>query len=389
MLHWFKKICIKDYESTDNPKVRLRYGVTAGVFGLLSNVALFIAKIAIGIFSGSITVIADAINNLSDAGSSIITLFGFKLSSKPADKEHPFGHARYEYISGILIAIIVLSIGLLLGKSSIEKIISPVSINVSALTYIVLSAAVVIKLLQMLIYLDFGKAISSESLKAAAADSRNDIISTFAVILASAIIQITNLNIDGYMGLAVSLFIVISSVKLIRETIDPLLGTMPDKTLVDKIEKKLRSYNGVLGFHDLMLHCYGATQIYAFVHIEVDASVNAMISHDMIDNIERDFMKDLGIHLSAHTDPIVLDDPMLDSLKLRVAKTMVKLNENLTIHDFRMVRGETHSNLLFDVVVPYGTDVSREAIHNALIEEFSDDKTVYYFVFNIDRSYVI
>lgn len=384
-----KKTFIKNYKDTENSSVRLKYGVTAGVFGILSNVALFAAKIVIGLISGSITVVADAVNNLSDAGSSIITVFGFKMSSKPADKEHPFGHARYEYISGFFVAFIVLAIGLLLAKSSVEKIITPQAVTVSAATYIVLALAIVMKLVQMLLYIDFGKAIDSETLRATGVDSRNDIISTAAVLVTSIVIHCTGINIDGYMGLAVSLFIVVTSVKLIKDTIDPLLGTVPSAELVDNIKKKLLSYDGVLGIHDLMVHNYGASQIYAFVHVEVDAHADSLVSHDIIDNIERDFMRTMGIHLSIHTDPVVNDNPTIDGLKARISRTVQALNPALTIHDFRMVSGPTHTNLLFDVVVPYDVNVSRATLETALENTFLDDDTKYYFVFNIDNAYVL
>lgn len=389
MFNLVKKLFIKDYKMTEKPNVRFKYGVTAGIIGIFSNVLLFAGKIAVGLIGNSITVIADAVNNLSDAGSSVITVFGFKMSSKPADKEHPYGHARFEYISGLFVAFIVLAIGLLLAKSSVEKIITPEEISISVITYVVLGMAVAIKLFQMLLYLDFGKAIKSEALRASAMDSRNDIITTSAVLIATAVMQIFSINIDGYMGAAVSIFIIISAIKLIKDTIDPLIGTMPSEDLVNEIKDKLLSYSGVLGIHDLMVHNYGATEYFAFVHVEVDAKVDALVSHDMIDNIERDFMRELNIHMSIHTDPIIVDDPKLDALKARVKSTVAALSDKLTIHDFRMVSGVTHNNLLFDVIVPYEVNITKDEIHVALEKEFSNDEEKYYFVFNVDNSFAL
>ena len=389
MFRAFKKAFIKDYEKTNLAEVRFRYGTAAGVFGICTNVLLFLAKAVIGFLSGSVTVVADAVNNLSDAGSSVVTLVAFKMSAKPADQKHPYGHARFEYVAGLFVAFLVLAIGAMLLKSSVEKIFHPTETVITWVTYVVLGIAILLKVLQMLLYLDFGKATDSEALKASGEDSRNDVVSTTAVLIASVIMQTTGVNIDGYAGLAVSLFIIVSGAKLIKETVDPLLGMTPGPELVETIRTRLLSYDGVLGIHDLSVHSYGAAQIYVFVHVEVDAKEDAMKSHDLVDNIERDFKKELGIHLSVHTDPILYGDEETDAYKAKVKQTLAALNPKISIHDFRIVKGPTHVNLVFDVLVPYDVTESEEELRAALDKAFADEPLPCYFVFEIDRSAVL
>lgn len=367
---------------------RVKYGMTAGVLGIVSNVVLCAAKLIVGFIGNSITIIADAVNNLSDAASSVITVFGFRISARPADKEHPFGHHRYEQISALIVAILVLAIGVLLGKSSIEKIITPEETAVTALTYIVLAVAIVLKIGQMAMYLYFSKKISSDSLRAAAADSRNDCLSTGAVLIAAIVTDVAGVNIDGYMGLAVSLFIVVSSLLLIKDTVSPLLGEPPTKEFVENVRKKLMSYDGVLGIHDLMVHNYGATSsTYVSVHVEVDARGDIMKAHDMIDNIERDFRKE-GLNLTVHMDPVETDNPEV-SLNLERAREILSgLNAGLSLHDFRMVIGDTHTNILFDVVIPFDSKVTPKEIEKAFADAYADEGKQYFFIINYDRSYV-
>lgn len=367
---------------------RIKYGITAGILGITSNVVLCAAKLIVGFIGNSITIIADAVNNLSDALSSVITVFGFRISARPADKEHPFGHHRYEQISALIVAIIVLAIGVLLGKSSIEKIITPEETTVTALTYVVLSVAIVLKLAQMAMYLYFSRKISSDSLRAAAADSRNDILSTGAVLIAAIVTDVAGVNIDAYMGLAVSLFIIISSILLIKDTISPLLGEPPTKEFVENVRKKLLSYDGVLGIHDLMVHNYGATSsTYVSVHVEVDARGDIMKAHDMIDNIERDFLKD-GLNLTVHMDPIETYNPEVKENLERAREILASLGSGLSLHDFRMVIGDTHTNILFDVVIPFGSKVTPHEIEKAFADAYADEGKQYFFIINYDRSYV-
>ena len=384
-----KKLFIKNYEKTEDKTVRLKYGVVAGVFGLITNLLLFAAKIFIGVLSGSVTIIADAINNLSDMGSSIIVLLGFKLSSKPADSEHPFGHERYEQIMALIVAVIVFSIGVLLGKSSIEKIISPETTTVSLVTYIILVIAILVKLLQMFVYKDFAKSINSEILKASSYDSRNDVISTSVVLIATLLIDLfanINFSIDGVFGVLVSLFIIISSVKLIKETIDPLLGAKPDDEFVEGLKAKILSYDGVLGVHDFLIHSYGVNTYFASVHVEVSSKVDIMISHDIIDNIERDFKENLNIILSIHLDPIENDNEEVVFHKQKIVDILQKLDITISIHDFRMVKGESHTNLLFDIVLPFSSKLNKKDIIDTLQNGYKDEEKKYFFVIEIDRA---
>ncbi len=382
----FKKLFIKDYQNTSDPEVRFRYGIAAGVFGIVSNTVLCVFKILVGILSGSVAIVADAVNNLSDAASSIVTVFGFKLSNRPADREHPYGHERYEYIAAFIIAFAVVLIGALLLKQSIEKIITPEGITVSVYTYVVLAVAIVLKIVQGLLYRDFGKAINSEALRASAADSRNDVFTTIAVLISTIVIDTTGVNIDGYAGLVVSIVIIVFSLKLLKDTVNPLLGTVPDKALVGKIAEKLSSYEIVLGFHDLMIHSYGPAITYASVHVEVDAKENVIEMHDAIDNIERDFMNDMNVHLVIHMDPVTIGDPETDNLKSEITGIIKNLNGDLTLHDFRLVKGPTHTNVLFDVVIPYDCKTTLGDIKRALQENVKSE-TTYYYVINVDRKF--
>lgn len=387
----FRKAFIKNYENVTDPKVRNRYGVCAGIIGIVSNAILFVIKIVAGIIGGSITIIADAINNLSDAGSSVVTLVGFKLSSTPPDKDHPFGHARYEYVTGLLVSMMVLFLGIALLKSSIEKVISPTPVEVSVFTYVVLSVSIVLKLVQMLVYTDFSKAISSNALKASAQDSRNDSLTTLAVLISTIIIDVCGdrinpkVSVDGIMGIAVSLFIIVSSVLLLKDAISPLLGEKPPKELVDKITAKILSYDGVIGVHDLVVHSYGANHCFVVAHVEVPADVDIVKSHDIIDNIEHDMWNDMHVRLNIHMDPIDTKNKQLAHLKERVRMAVYALDPELSIHDFRMVNGDTHVNLVFDVVVPYDSKITLNDVLSACEKEFENDETKYYFVIDMDR----
>lgn len=387
----FRKAFIKNYENVTDPKVRNRYGVCAGIIGIVSNAILFVIKIVAGIIGGSITIIADAINNLSDAGSSVVTLVGFKLSSTPPDKDHPFGHARYEYVTGLLVSMMVLFLGIALLKSSIEKVISPTPVEVSVFTYVVLSVSIVLKLVQMLVYTDFSKAISSNALKASAQDSRNDSLTTLAVLISTIIIDVCGdrinpkVSVDGIMGIAVSLFIIVSSVLLLKDAISPLLGEKPPKELVDKITAKILSYDGVIGVHDLVVHSYGANHCFVVAHVEVPADVDIVKSHDVIDNIEHDMWDEMHVRLNIHMDPIDTKNKQLAHLKERVRMAVYALDPELSIHDFRIVNGDTHVNLVFDVVVPYDSKITLNDVHSACEKEFENDETKYYFVIDMDR----
>lgn len=390
-MKFIRKLFIKDYQDTQNPKVRFRYGLVAGIFGIISNALLCVFKLIVGVVGNSITIIADAINNLSDAGSSVVTLVGFKLSATPPDNDHPFGHARYEYITSLLVSVTVLFIGILLLKSSIEKCITPEEVSISVYTYIVLGVAIAMKLVQMLIYLDFSKAINSGALKASAADSRNDVLATVAVLISTIVIDVAGdkispkVSVDGIMGIAVSAFIIVSSILLIKEAMSPILGEKPPKELVDKITAKILSYDGVIGVHDLVVHSYGENHCFVVAHVEVPADVDITKSHDVIDNIEHDFWNEMHVRITIHMDPVDTKNRQLAVLKLRAQNAIANLDENLSLHDFRLVSGQTHTNMLFDVVIPYGSKITLDDVKDALKKEFGNDPVKYFFVIDMDR----
>ncbi len=382
-----RKLLIKDYDKVEKTEVRTRYGIVAGIIGIVSNAILFAFKLLVGILGGSITIVADAINNLSDAGSSVVTLIGFRLASKPADKEHPFGHARYEYITALIVALIILVIGVLLCKSSIEKIITPEETVVTVYTYVVLAAAIVMKVLQMFVYRDFSNAINSQALRASSDDSRNDVLATTLVLVSAIVIDTTGVNIDGYMGAVVSLFIIISALMLVKDTINPLIGEKPDSEFVRKLKDEIMSYDGILGMHDLMVHSYGVNASFAICHVEVDSAVPIMQSHDLIDTIEREVHEKLGVTLNIHLDPIDIHDEEIPVLKERAEAILGELDKELSIHDFRIVRGISFVNVVFDVVIPYDSKVTLAEVEKALDAGFNvegaPDK--YYFVVSMDR----
>ncbi len=383
-----KKLFIKDYKNTTDAKVRFRYGIVASLFGIITNIILFISKIIIGLLGSSITIIADAINNLSDVGSSGITFLGFKLSSKPADKEHPFGHQRYEQIMALIVAVIVLVLGFLMAENAFERLISPVTTTVSILTYVILGISIVIKIFQMILYRSFAKDIDSKALKASSIDSRNDAISTFTVLIAMVIINIVGdvgFSIDGIFGLIVSLFVIVSACLLIKDVMNPLLGQMPNKEFVEELKNKILSYEGILGIHDFLVHSYGENKFFISTHVEVSSKVDIMISHEVIDSIERDFKNDYDIVLSIHLDPIETDNEEVNFNKKKVELILKDINEELSFHDFRIVAGKNNTNILFDVVIPFDCKVTIAEIKTKLQECYKNEDKKYYFVIDMDR----
>lgn len=361
------RLFIKNYQDVSNPQVHVRYGKLAGLVGIATNFLLFLSKLLIGIFFHSVSILADAVNNLMDFASSIITMVGFKLSEKPADEEHPFGHARMEYISGLIISFIIAILGFQLAQTSIEKILAPEESAFGLLTILILIGAICVKLWQGLFYHKLGKAIDSPTLEAAATDSRGDVVATGAVLLGTVITALTGFNLDGYMGLAVAVYLIVSGIRLLISTADPLLGMAPSRELTQKITEKILSYDGIIGMHDLMVHSYGAGQCFACVHCEVPASEDIMVSHDIVDNIEHDFKREFNIQLVIHMDPIVTDDAVTNALREMTKDIVRGISDAITVHDFRVVKGPTHSNLIFDIAVPF----SYHCDENTLAEEIS------------------
>lgn len=382
----FEKLFIRDYKNTADPTVRSRYGMAAGGFGIVSNTLLCAIKIAVGVIGHSVSIIADGLNNLSDAGSSVATIVGFKLTSRPPDKEHPFGHARYEYLTALFVAMLVLSIGVILGKTSIEKIISPEALSVSTWTYVVLSVSILGKLIQMLLYRKLGNAIDSGALRASAMDARNDMLATLAALISAIVFHTAKVNIDGYAGLFVSLFIVVSALKLIKETLHPLLGAAPDKSVTDKIRKKILAYPQVLGIHDLILHSYGANRFYAVVHLELASDTDFAEAHALADRIEKDFPLSEGITLSIHLDPVDVGNEESDAVKARVTKILSLLDSRITIHDFRLTRTDSAVEVSFDAVVPYDKNITEEELQTILKERFHSGDVRYDFHVTLDKA---
>ncbi len=344
---------IQNPDDTRSPAVRYAYGRLAGVAGLVCNLLLFAAKLLIGLLSGSLAIIADAFNNLSDAGSTIVTLVGFKLSSAPADRDHPFGHGRMEYLSAMAVAVLIILAGFELATSAIDKILHPAAASFSLLTVCILIGAIVIKLWMAFFCRRIGKAIDSDALLAAAIDSRNDVICTSIVLINTLVGLFTDLALDGYFGLVVALFVIWSGFSVIRETISPLLGQAPDEALVQDIKDTVLSYDGVVGIHDMMVHDYGPGRVIASLHAEVPCDQDILHSHDIIDRIERDLMQKFNIITCIHMDPIETDNPETLRLKELAITTLHALDERLTLHDFRVVKGTSHTNLIFDAVVPF------------------------------------
>lgn len=399
MVDFFARIFIKDYQNVKDGNVRRKYGILASLFGILSNLLISAMKLVVGLLFHLISITADAVNNLADASSSIVSLIGIRLSAKPADKDHPFGHARSEYLAGFIVAIIVAALGIVLIINSAEDIIETalgnkvaekMSSTEALITFIILAVSIVLKLYQALFNYSVGKKIDSTVLKATAADSRNDVIATAVVLIGTIIGQYTNptrVSIDGILGVAVGVFIGISGYKLIVSTADPLLGKAPDLDVVNAFTEKILSYEGVIGMHDLQMHSYGPNCIFATCHVEVDASVNILTSHDLIDNIERACLSDLKIFTTIHIDPIVLDDPLQNELKSEVLSLVKELSFPCSIHDFRIVKGDTHINLIFDLLVPMEEKLTDRQIKTILSDKISLLNPNYYTVITIDRDY--
>ena len=381
---WF----VNDHENTEDPAVRESYGKLAGVVGIISNLILCAAKILIGIVSGSIAIIGDGINNLADASSSVITLIGFKLASMPEDKEHPYGHARYEYITGMIVSILIVLVGVELGQSSIDKVMHPQPLDFSWTIVLVLVLSIAIKIWQALFNIKVGNKIDSMTLIATGADSRNDVISTTVVLISVLVGEFAGISIDGYMGCLVALFIIWSGFGLVKETISPLLGESPDEELVNEIRQLALAPEDVLGVHDLVVHNYGPGKIFASIHIEVDADADLMESHDMIDGIEMEASRKLNLMLTCHLDPIKLNDPLVNQMMSLTAEIVGETKGITNAHDLRVVPGVTHTNIIFDIVMEHGCEYSEEEILGIFERRIKavDEKCCV--VINFDKSYV-
>ncbi len=364
---------------------RTKYGSIASIIGIAVNVLLATGKMAIGAIFGVISVLADGLNNLTDCGSSVISTISFKLSSKPADKEHPFGHQRIEYICSLAVAFIVLLVAFETAKESIAKIISPSEVAFSYWIIGVLIGSVILKFLLFIFYRTVAKKINSSILKASSVDSLNDCISTFVVIISFLISKFTGFNVDGIAGALVSLFIAYSGIVILKEVFSNLIGKAPDEEMLKKIKEKILSYENVLGVHDLSVYSYGPNKYFASAHVEVDAKIDVLISHELVDKIEKDFIESMGIVLTGHLDPIVTDDERVNQLKAKIEKIVTKMDERFSIHDFRIVFGEKRTNVLFDVAVPYECCLTKAEIKSNLENEVAKIDEKYCLVVTIEQ----
>ena len=380
------RLFVKNYENKSDAGVRAKVGKLSGLVGILANVLLCIGKLFIGMISGSVSITADAMNNLSDAASAIVTLVGFKLAEQPADEDHPYGHARYEYLSGLAVAAMMLVIGFELAKGSVEKIIHPESVVFSLPLVIVLVGSVLVKLWLSVFNTSLGKHIESSALLATAADSRNDVVATLAVLAAALVEKWTGYRVDGFMGLAVAVFIFYSAIGLAKETISPLLGESASPELAAVIAGVMNSEPRVLGFHDLMVHDYGPGQRFDSLHVEMDRREDPLSCHELIDDLERLCLEQHNIHLVIHYDPVVVGDPEQDSLRATIFEAMQTIDSRLNLHDFRMVRGAHHTNLIFDIALPADLTGQERKIGHTIDAALADreDDMKYYTVITFD-----
>ena len=383
------KLFIKDYKNIKNENIRKKYGELGSFVGISSNIVLFIIKFLIGIFINSVAIMADSFNNLSDSLSSIITLIGFKLGAKPADKEHPFGHGRMEYISGLVISFIIILIGFEFLKTSFFKIISPENISFNYLTIFILLITVMVKIWQALFNRKIGMLINSHSLIATATDSRNDVIVTSVTILSLVIFKIFGLNLDGYLGLLVALFLMYSGFSLAKETLSPLLGEAIDNELAEKIKSIALSYNEVIGIHDILVHNYGPNKSIASLHVEVPSNIDINISHEIIDLIEKRVQEELNIFLTIHMDPVNINDKRINTIVNTIKNVLSKYEEDLDTHDHRLIDGKNSINFIFDLVIPYNFSKEKETqlIRDIQNSVMSLDKR-YKCIINIEKSFI-
>lgn len=388
MFGLLSKIFIKNRDDLENPAVRRAYGILSGTLGIVLNILLFAGKLTAGLISGSVAIVADALNNLSDAGSSVITLIGFRMAGQKPDKGHPFGHGRIEYISGLIVSMLIILMGFELGKSSVGKIISPGETEFSVVAAVILAVSVLVKLYMCCYNGKVGKKISSPAMKATATDSLGDCISTMVVLICMFITKFTSFDLDGICGAAVALFIFISGLRAAKETINPLLGVPPTDEFVDEIGETVMSHKGVLGFHDLIVHDYGPGRRMISLHAEVPADEDLLQTHDMIDNIERELAEKLGCDAVIHMDPIETDDKITMEAREKIAELVKIIDERVTIHDFRMVTGPTHTNVIFDIVVPYDVKRTEDEIRRDIERMVKTLDENYYATVHVDKSFV-
>lgn len=383
------RIFIKDYGNTQDPEVRKAYGMLCGAVGILLNILLFAGKALAGFFSGSIAIVADAFNNLSDAGSSVITLVGFRMAGQKPDSHHPFGHGRIEYISGFLVSIVILIMAFELLKTSVEKIMHPAAVEAGPLVLAVLAASILVKVYMALYNRAVGKKIDSAAMSATAKDSLSDTVATFVVLITTLLAEFAEIQIDGYCGVLVALFVFFAGFSAAKETIGPLLGQPPEPEFVKRIEEIIMEYKdqGVMGMHDLVVHNYGPGRVMLSVHVEVPAAGDILVLHDMIDTIEHNLAKELRCSAVIHMDPVCSDDVLTNEIKGQVAAIIKNMEGRITFHDFRIVHGPTHTNLIFDVVVPYDYGMTDEEVADYIRKQVTRINENYFVVIEVDKAY--
>ena len=383
------KAFIKDYKSITNPEVRMRYGILGGCVGIALNIILCLMKFFVGSVTGSIAITADAVNNLSDAGSSAVTVFGFKMAGKPADREHPFGHGRIEYITAMIVSFIILFMGIELAIQSVNKIRSPEDVKFSLIGAIIIAVSILGKLWLALFNKKLGKRIDSPAMTAVVADSLSDIAATSVTLLALILSNFfPSLHIDGWLGILVACFVLKAGVDIFRDTLSSLIGKPPSKELVEELKNKILSYDHVSGIHDLIMHNYGPDSFFATVHVEIPSDIDVMVGHDIIDHIENDIKKEMGIELTIHYDPLAVNNERVTELREMTEKIVKNINPELSIHDFRVVDGSTITNLIFDVVIPYGFSQTPNEIIRDISLKISEVNSSYFAVIKAEHSFV-
>ena len=388
MTDLLSRIFVKDHQNVSSPTVRRAYGTLVSITGIICNVLLFAAKFLVGTLFGSISIVGDAVNNLSDAGSQVISLITFRISAKPADRKHPFGHARIEYVTSMIVSFLILHIGIDLLLESIGKIFSPSLPERSWIAAIVLALSILVKLWLALFNRQIGKRINSDIMRATATDSLSDALSTGAVLIATLVMLLfpaLNINLDAYMGVIVAVLILIAGLRSLNDTKNSILGESPSEEIFQMITDTIAKYPDALGIHDMVVHNYGPGHVIASIHIEVDGKVDIFHTHDVIDNIERVLRQECGIEATIHMDPIVTDDERVTALRARVDEVIRAIDERLRIHDFRFVEGHTHTNLIFDISVPFEIQQTDEALTMSVTEAIRGIDPSYFAVITIDR----
>ena len=387
MISLLVKLFYGEMDMSDEKAVRRAYGTACSGAGIGFNVLLFAGKLIAGMLSGSVAIVSDAFNNLSDAGSSIISLVGFKLSNKKSDPQHPFGHGRLEYISGLCVSFLIILMGVELGKASIEKIIEPAQVKFSLLTAAILAASILVKLYTALYHSRVGKRLNAVTMKAMAKDSLSDAVATSVVLMSMIVAKLADIAIDGYCGVVVAAFILFTGITAARDTISPLLGQKPDSEFIEEVMRIVNAHKEIIGTHDLVVHDYGPGRLMITLHAEVDADMDILVAHDAVDNIENELREKLGCSAVVHMDPIVTDDVETNATREEIKRVVSNIDSRMTIHDFRMVPGPTHTNVIFDVAVPFDTDMDDDELRKILGARIRDVDSKLNAVIEIDKCY--